>query len=71
MNRTLKIAGGCAVLLLGLATSQIVTHATAGVPIPDPAVDAPLASSPGKQTAVLAGGCFWGMQLVFEHLKGV
>jgi peptide-methionine (S)-S-oxide reductase len=71
MKHVLKIAGGCAVLLLGLATSQIVTHATAGVPIPDPAVDAPLASSPGKQIAVLAGGCFWGMQLVFEHLKGV
>ena len=71
MKHALKIAGGCAVLLLGLATALNFTHATAGVPIPDPAVDAPLASSPGKQTAVLAGGCFWGLQLVFEHLKGV
>lgn len=37
---------------------------------PAPTVD----SSPsiqGKQTAVLAGGCFWGMEAVFEHLKGV
>lgn len=39
-------------------------------PFPKPAVDAALAT--GKsQTAVLAGGCFWGVQAVFEHLKGV
>ncbi len=40
-------------------------------PFPKPALDAPLASSKSQQTAVLAGGCFWGMQAVFEHLKGV
>ena len=40
-------------------------------PFPRPAVDAPLATSTSKQTAVLAGGCFWGMQAVFEHLNGV
>jgi peptide-methionine (S)-S-oxide reductase len=39
--------------------------------IPDPAVDAPLATSRGEQTAVLAGGCFWGIQAVFQHVKGV
>lgn len=37
---------------------------------PDPAVDVPAAGE-GKQTAVLAGGCFWGMEAVFERLKGV
>ena len=45
--------------------------ATATVAIPDPAVDAPLAASKGQQTAVLAGGCFWGIEAVFEHVKGV
>src|SRR5437763_5021227 len=45
--------------------------ATAGVAIPDPLVDAPLATAKGKQTAVIAGGCFWGIQAVFEHVKGV
>ena len=40
-------------------------------PFPKPAVDAPLASGKSQQTAVLAGGCFWGLQAVFEHLKGV
>ena len=38
---------------------------------PNPTVDAPLAKSKGEQTAVLAGGCFWGIQAVFEHVKGV
>lgn len=37
---------------------------------PDPAADI-AASTPGEQTAVFAGGCFWGMEAVFEHVKGV
>ena len=40
-------------------------------PAPTPAVDVPLAAGKPQQTAVLAGGCFWGVQAVFEHLKGV
>ena len=40
-------------------------------PIPAAKVDATLASKPGKQTAVFAGGCFWGTQSVFERVKGV
>jgi peptide-methionine (S)-S-oxide reductase len=39
--------------------------------IPDPLVDNPLASAKGQETAVVAGGCFWGIQSVFEHLRGV
>lgn len=38
---------------------------------PKPALDSPLASSRGKETAVLAGGCFWGIQAVFAHVRGV
>ena len=45
--------------------------ASATVAIPDPAVDAPLAATRGEQIAVLAGGCFWGIEAVFEHVKGV
>jgi peptide-methionine (S)-S-oxide reductase len=41
------------------------------VPFPDPAVDVSANEVSGPQTAVLAGGCFWGMEAVFEHLKGV
>jgi peptide-methionine (S)-S-oxide reductase len=40
-------------------------------PVPSAAQDAPLAQSPGRQTAVFAGGCFWGTQSVFERVKGV
>jgi peptide-methionine (S)-S-oxide reductase len=38
---------------------------------PAPVLDASLAAQSGKDTAVLAGGCFWGVQGVFEHVKGV
>jgi len=40
------------------------------VKIPSPAAEAP-ASSAGLETAVLAGGCFWGIQAVYQHVKGV
>src|ERR1019366_5749888 len=39
--------------------------------IPSPAVDTPAAEATGPQVAVLAGGCFWGLQGMFEHVKGV
>ena len=39
--------------------------------LPTPAVDAPMATTNGPQTAVIAGGCFWGIQAVFQHTKGV
>src|SRR5712692_11680377 len=44
---------------------------TPKAPFPAPAVDALLAAAKSQQTAVFAGGCFWGVQAVFEHLKGV
>ena len=45
--------------------------AAPSTPIPEPAIDAPLASANSTETAVFAGGCFWGVQAVFEHIKGV
>jgi len=39
--------------------------------LPDPAIDNPLAAAKGRETVVVAGGCFWGVQAVFERLKGV
>jgi len=43
----------------------------AAVQLPDAAGDEKSAAVPASETAVLAGGCFWGMQAVFEHVKGV
>lgn len=43
---------------------------TAHTAAPNPVIDEPRVGA-GQETAVLAGGCFWGMQLVFEHVKGV
>jgi peptide-methionine (S)-S-oxide reductase len=40
------------------------------VTIPPPVAEAPAASA-GLETAVLAGGCFWGIQAVYQHVKGV
>ncbi len=39
--------------------------------IPGPVVDEPVGTPGARETAVLAGGCFWGVQGVFEHVKGV
>jgi peptide-methionine (S)-S-oxide reductase len=44
---------------------------TAANTIPDPKVDESPAASKGQETVVFAGGCFWGIQAVFEHVKGV
>ncbi len=41
------------------------------VVIPAPALDATASAGAGRQTIVLAGGCFWGVQAVFQHTKGV
>ena len=53
------------VLFLG---SALLRGAT--LPVPPPALDLP-SGAPGQQTAVLAGGCFWGVDAVFKHVKGV
>jgi peptide-methionine (S)-S-oxide reductase len=39
--------------------------------LPDPTLDQPVATAPGEQVIVFGGGCFWGVEAVFEHVKGV
>jgi peptide-methionine (S)-S-oxide reductase len=60
-------------VLLGILAGGTACNARAGTAaaVPAPAVDATRAAASGQQTAVIAGGCFWGIQAVFKHVKGV
>src|SRR5437588_14334 len=40
-------------------------------PVVAPDLGAQLVTSPAEDTAVFAGGCFWGVEAVFDHVKGV
>ena len=65
MHRLSALLAGAAFALAPLAA-----YAEPAVVIPPPAVEAP-APAAGLETAVLAGGCFWGVQAVYQHVKGV
>ncbi len=60
-----------AIVVLASLLGATACNARANAAVPAPAVDAPRASSAGRQTAVISGGCFWGVQAVFQHVKGV
>jgi peptide-methionine (S)-S-oxide reductase len=69
--RSITVSGAAVLAALGLAVWFLPASAGgAERALPPPALDpAPAAAEP--QTAVFAGGCFWGVQGVFEHVKGV
>lgn len=66
MSSSIRVA----LILMGSLLGAVACSAKAN-PVPAPEVDAPRATAPGRQTAVLAGGCFWGIQAVFQHVTGV
>ena len=56
-------------VLAGAVACRAGNGASAAVPVP--LTNEVKATAPGKETAVVAGGCFWGIQAVFQHVKGV
>jgi peptide-methionine (S)-S-oxide reductase len=59
-------------VLIGFAALLACNTVTAApASTPDPSVDEAVAPKSAQETVVFAGGCFWGVQLVFEHVKGV
>ena len=68
-SRGLWISAGLLSLALTALVLHLPAHADPATAIPAPAYD-PADTQP-SETATLSGGCFWGMQGVFEHVKGV
>jgi peptide-methionine (S)-S-oxide reductase len=58
-------------IAFALSLSGCSVNAATHTPLPAPNADVARAAAAGRQTAVFAGGCFWGTQSVFEHVKGV
>jgi peptide-methionine (S)-S-oxide reductase len=57
--------------IAGLAAIGLVAASSKSPAFPDPPAEQLAPAGAKKMTAVLAGGCFWGLQGVFEHVKGV
>jgi len=68
----LRLSAIC-LLLIAFAgfTCSLKSSDKSLVALPNPTVDEPLAVKGGQEAVVLAGGCFWGVQAVFQHVKGV
>jgi peptide-methionine (S)-S-oxide reductase len=65
-----KLAGVAALVLGAVAVQRVANSAEAATQVPPPAQDEKVTAT-HSETAVFAGGCFWGVQGVFEHVRGV
>jgi peptide-methionine (S)-S-oxide reductase len=69
-GRTSPVAALAVALLAALALA-LPAHAETAVAVPPPTIDLPAPAGAATETLVLAGGCFWGVQGVFQHVTGV
>ena len=70
-GRPVLVVGGAVLAIAAAASMWPQRHASAEDMKVVPAPVADVAPHPGTETAVFAGGCFWGVQGVFQHVKGV
>jgi peptide-methionine (S)-S-oxide reductase len=68
-----RVAVRMVAMMLTVMAGTLACRAGSGASaaVPSPVVDEAKAAAKGKETAVVAGGCFWGIQAVFQHVKGV
>jgi peptide-methionine (S)-S-oxide reductase len=71
LTNTLHRLRGLAYVLALLAMPGLPAFAARPADVPDFVGKAKVTKPKGEQTAVFAAGCFWGVEAVFEHVKGV
>ena len=67
----IRLRYAASALIAAATLLSCTAQAAPKMPIPAPSADASLSSTSGQETAVFAGGCFWGTQAVFQRVKGV
>ena len=66
-----KVSVRLLAMILTVLAGTLACQAGGKDPIPGPTLDESKPATPARETAVFAGGCFWGVQAVFQHVKGV
>jgi peptide-methionine (S)-S-oxide reductase len=66
-----KVSMRIVAIILAILAGAAACRTARGAALPAPVVDEAKAPAPRKQVAFVAGGCFWGVQAVFQHVRGV